>query len=88
MSVTINNKPPMNKKYEHRFYEYYGFVDSEGDFFLISVNDAVVRMAENFDSYHVYGSYETIEDFLENEFDTTLIRAYKKDEFDIIINLK
>ena len=86
MAVTINNKPSMEGKYEHRFYEYYGFVDSEGDFFLITENDSVIIMNDNFTAYTVYD--HSIEEFLMSEFNTTLVRAYRKDEFDIIINLK
>ena len=86
MAVTINNKPSMEGKHEHRFYEYYGFVDSEGDFFLITENDNVVLMNDNFTNYTIYD--QSIEEFLMSEFNTTLIRAYEKNEFDIIINLK
>jgi hypothetical protein len=86
MAVVINNKPSMEGHHEHRFYEYYGFIDSEGDFFIITENDSVVLMNDNFTSHSVYTS--SIEDFLSEEFNTTLVRAYKKDDFDVVINLK
>jgi hypothetical protein len=86
MSVVIRNKPSIEKKDPHYFYEYYGFVDSQGDFFLITANDSVVLMDDNFEVYNVY--HKAIEDFLAEEFTTTLVRAYKKNDFDILIDLK
>lgn len=88
MAVTIRNKPTIQNREEHPIYEYYGFIDSDGDFFLITENNIIVHMSDIFSSYNLSNSYTSIEEFLESEFDTTLVRAYKKNEFDITIDLK
>jgi hypothetical protein len=88
MSVTIRNKPTVERKEEHLIYEYYGFIDSEGGFFLITESDIIVHMDEYFTTYNLGNGHTSIEEFLESEFDTTLVRAYKKNDFDIFIDLK
>lgn len=88
MSVVIRNKPTTEKKEDHSIYEYYGFIDSEGDFFLITESDTIVLMNENFSAYNLSNGHCSIEEFLESEFNTTLVRAYKKNDFDILIDLK
>lgn len=87
MSVKINNKPT-NQKKEHLIDEYFGFLDSEGDFFLITESDTIVLISECFPTYNLRYEYNSIEKFLDREFCTTLVRAYKKDDFDITIDLK
>ena len=88
MSVKINNKPPIENKEIHRICEYYGFIDSEEHFFLITDGDIIILIAEEFSNYNNYNEFDSIEDFLKLKFDTTLVRAYKKNDFDITIDLK
>lgn len=87
MSVKINNKPT-NQKKEHLINEYCGFLDSEGDFFLITESDTIVLIGEYFPAYNLNHEHNSIEKFLDNELDATLVRAYKKNGFDITIDLK
>lgn len=85
MAVTIKNKP--NNK-DHQIYEYFGFVDSEGNFFLITKSNTIVLMDGSFPDYNLTNGYNSIEEFLEIEFNTILIHAYKQNDFDITIDLK
>lgn len=88
MSVKINNKPASRNRKEHPIYEYYGFIDSDGDFFLITENDIIVHMVKGFPTYQITDEDTSIEKFLENRFNSTLVRAYEEDDFDITIDLK
>ena len=88
MAVTIKNKPSIEEKGGYRLCDYYGFVDSEGHFFLITDDNAIVLMRNDFLSYNLDGEFDLIEDFLRCEFNTTLISAYKNNDFDLIIDLK
>jgi hypothetical protein len=45
-------------------------------------------MEEYFTTYNLGNGHCSIEDFLAEEFNTTLVRAYKKNDFDILIDLK
>lgn len=76
-----------NTEDKHSFYEYYAFTDSDGDFFIICENDHVVRMCESFPEENIR-DYDSIEDFLRERYDTRLIRALKKEDFDIEITVK
>lgn len=88
MKVTINNRPTIQKKVDHSIYEYRGFIDSDGDFFIITENDVIVLLEEGFPAYNLNNKYPSIEKFLDSEFGTTLAYAYKRNDFDITINLK
>ena len=88
MSVTIKNKPSIEEKEKHQICEYFGFIDSEERFFLITDDDTIVLMNEDFQSYNCEGEFNLIENFLKCEFDTVLIRAYKRDDFDVTIEIK
>lgn len=88
MSVTIKNKPTNRNREEHPICEYYGFIDSDGDFFLISDSNTIVLMMEGFPTYNLNDEYTSIEAFLERECDTTLVQVYKQNDFDITIDLK
>lgn len=87
MTVTINNKPTYQKK-EHLINEHCGFLDSEGDFFLVTESNTIVLIDEYFPAYNLSNEYNSIERFLDSIFDATLVRAYKKNGFDITIDLK
>lgn len=88
MSVVIRNKPSMEKKEEHSIDEYYGFIDSDGDFFLITENNVIVHMTDHFPVFNLDNEYCSIEEFLAYAMETTLVRTYKKNDFDILIDLK
>ena len=88
MAVRIKNKPSIEEKETHQLCEYYGFVDSKGHFFLITDDNVIVLMRDDFLSYNLDGEFDLIEDFLRCEFNTTLISAYKNNDFDITIDLK
>ena len=88
MAVRIKNSPINQNREEHPIYEYYGFIDSDGDFFLITENDIIVHMAGGFPAYQITDEDTSIEKFLENRFNSTLVRAYEEDDFDITIDLK
>lgn len=87
MSVKINNKTT-NQKKEHLINEYFGFIDSRGDFFLITNSNTIILMTEDFPTYNLNDEYISIEAFLEQEFDTTLVHVYNQNDFDITIDLK
>lgn len=88
MAVTIKNKPTNWDREEHLINDHYGFIDSKGNFFLITSTDTIILMNEDFLTYNLSNRHYSIEDFLQYDFDTTLVRAYKKNDFDIIIDLK
>ena len=88
MAVTIKNKPTNQNREIHLINEYYGFIDSEGNFFLITDSNTIVLMTEEFSTYNLNYEHISIEAFLEREFDTTLVQTYKQNDFDITINLK
>jgi hypothetical protein len=83
--VKINCK---ERNVVHSFDKYYAFVDSKGDFYLIDdVADSVVRIDPAGCSVYDTVQYGSIEDFLENELDTTVAKVYKTgQEYEIIIN--
>ena len=88
MSVVIRNKPTTEKKEEHPIYEYYGFIDSDGDFFLITESDVIVHMTDHFPVFNLGNEYCSIEEFLEYAMGTELVHTYKKNDFDILVDLK
>jgi DNA-directed RNA polymerase beta subunit len=86
MPITIKNIPPIEKQCKHKFLYYDAFVDSDGDFFIINGIEQVIIMNEFFRIYEP--DEEMIEDFLVKNFGTTLVCAYKKNEFNITIDLE
>lgn len=88
MKVTINNKPTIQKQEEHSIYEYCGFIDSDGNFCIITEQGIIILMDGDLPAYNLNNEYSSIEKFLYGEFDTTLAYAYKKNDFDITIDLK
>ena len=78
-----------NTENRHYFCDYHAFIDSDGDFFIICEFGHVVRMYDDFPEENVNDcDYDTIEDFLKKRYDTKLVRAFKKDDFDIEITVK
>ena len=87
MTVKIEGIEKIEKN-THRFEDSYGFIDSDRDFYVVSSQDTVIRMVNCFDEYY-QSDYDSIEDFLEAEFGTTLLKSFEsKDEFDITITIK
>jgi hypothetical protein len=66
----------------------YLFVDSDGDAFIVGEEGTIIRLDSTFPEYH-YGEDDTVEEFLDEYFSTTLVKAYRSlDNFDIDITLK
>ena len=66
----------------------YLFVDSDGDAFIVGEDGTIIRLGGSFPEYH-YGEGDTVEEFLEEHFSTTLVKAYRGlDNFDIDITLR
>lgn len=76
-----------NTEGKHNFWEHHAFIDSDGDFFIVCDHEHVVRMCENFPEDNV-AEYNSIEDFLKERYSTKLVKALKKDDFDIEITVK
>lgn len=87
MSIKIEGLESFKKR-THRFEDSYGFIDSDKDFYVVGGQDTVIQMTNCFNEYR-QSDYENIEDFLESEFGTTLLKSFEnKDEFDILITIK
>ena len=66
----------------------YLFVDSDGDIFIVGEERTIIRLGDTFPEY-CYGEGDTVEEFLEGYFRTTLVKAYRSlDNFDIDVTLK
>lgn len=86
MAIRVNNfKNPTEK---HYIEETYLFVDSDRDVYIVGEEGTIIRLVNTFPEYH-YGESDTVEEFLEEYFGTTLVKAYRSlDNFDIDITLK
>lgn len=76
------------KNVVHLFCNFHAFVDSDENFFLIdNATDSVVRIDHAGCTVFDTSYYGSIEDFLENEFDTKVVKVYQMEqEYEIIIN--
>ena len=88
MAVRIKNSPINQNKEKHPISQFRGFIDEDGDFFMIIENNIIVYMEDDFYTFNLDKRYSSIEEFLECEFETKLIRAYEEDDFNITIDLK
>ena len=88
MAVRIKNSPINQNKERHPISQFRGFIDEDGDFFLIIEKDIIVHMGAGFCAFNLDKRYNLIEEFLECEFGTELAHAYEVDDFDISIDLK
>lgn len=86
MAVKITNFNA-NKNYHH-FASYYAFIDDENDFFIVGQGKTVIMITDECFSEYDYHDYATIEEFLQYEFGTSLVKPLKKDDFDIEITVK
>ena len=87
MTVKIEGVEKIEKN-THHFEDSYGFIDSDRDFYVVGGQDTIIRMVNWFNEYY-QSDYDSIEDFLESEFGTTLLKSFEsKDEFDITITIK
>lgn len=65
----------------------YLFVDSDGDAFIVGEDSTIIRLGGTFPEFH-YEEGGTVEEFLDEHFNTTLFKAYRSlDNFDIDITL-
>lgn len=76
-----------NTEEKHYFWEYYAFLDSNDNFFIVTNECNTVKMCDDFPE-EIINEEITIEDFLEKRFGTTLVKALEKDDFDIKITIK
>lgn len=66
----------------------YLFIDSDKDAFIVGEDGTIIRLGSTFPEYH-YEEDGTIEGFLDEYFNTTLVKAYcSTDDFDIDITLR
>ena len=87
MAIKIEGMDKIKER-SHHFEYSYGFIDSDGDFYVVGGKETIIRMVNCFDEY-LQDDYEDIEDFLEQEFGTTLLKSFEsKDELDITITIK
>lgn len=76
------------ERHAHRFEDSYGFIDSDRDFYVVGGQDTVIQMTNGFNEFY-QSDYDSIEDFLDAEVGTTLLKSFEsRDEFDITITLK
>ena len=88
MAVRIKNSPINQNKERHPISQFRGFIDKDGDFFIINENNTIIYMGDGFYTFNLDKRYSSIEEFLECEFGTELAHAYEVDDFDISIDLK
>ena len=83
--VKVNCK---NENIVHSFDKYHAFIDSDENFFLIdNATDSVVRIDHAGCTVFEITHYDSIEEFLEHEFDTKVVKVYQmRQEYEIIIN--
>lgn len=87
MAIKIEGMDKIKER-SHHFKDSYGFIDNDGDFYIVGRQGTVIRMVNCFDEYF-QDDYEYIEDFLEHEFGTTLLKSFEsKDSFDVTITIK
>lgn len=89
MSVKFIIEEP-NKPKKHHLRNYYAFLDSDNDFFIIRFHQQmVIRIGENgYIEIHSIDDYDTIEDFLHEEFsdDISVQKVYDTyEDVEIII---
>lgn len=83
MSVIVKNiEVPKTKT--HLFREHICFIDSDKNVFIIGDEDTVINISSPIFNQYKSSYYEDIEDFLSEEFGTTLVKAFSsQSEFDI-----
>ena len=84
--VKINYKE--EKNVVHPFCHFHAFVDSDENFFLIdNATDSVVRIDHAGCTVFEITHYDSIEEFLEHEFDTKVVKVYQtRQEYEIVVN--
>lgn len=86
MSIKVN---AINKEEGHSFDKYCAFIDTDGDFYVIDEDHKYVsRIMYSGCVIRNIESFNTIEDFLEYEYDNCeLVKAYTNgSEYEIIVN--
>lgn len=78
-----------SKKEEYLFKDFICFIDSNKDVFIIGDEDTVINISSPVFNQYRSDYYNDIEDFLQAEFGTTLLKAFSsQNEFDIEIIVK
>lgn len=82
MSVIVKNLAvPKNS---HLFRDHICFIDSDKDVFIIGSEDEIIHISSSVFNQYKSSYYEDIENFLDVEFNTTLVKAFSsQSEFDI-----
>lgn len=74
------------KKENHLFKDFICFIDSDKNVFIIGDEDAVINISSPVFNQYPSDYYSDIEDFLQTEFGTELLKAFgSQNEFDIEI---
>ena len=73
---------------EHRFGDYFAFIDDDDDFFIIGRDDTVIMLTSDTFAQFNYSDYTTIENFCSHELGTKLVKAFTMEDFDIKIKIK
>ena len=77
------------KKENHFFKDYICFIDSDKNVFIIGDEDMIIDISSPIFNQYTSCYYDDIEDFLDKEFETTLLKAFcSQSEFDIEIIVK
>lgn len=86
--MAIRVKGIENTKEKNYISDIYLFIDSDRDAFIVGEEKTIIRLSGTFPEYH-YDDTDTVEDFLDDHFNTTLVKAYcNTDDFDIDITLR
>lgn len=88
MSTIIKGLENTGKE-SHLFRDFFCFIDSDKNVFIIGDESAVIDISSPCFNQYRSDFYNDIEDFLQAEFETTLLKAFgSQSEFDIEIILK
>lgn len=88
MSTIIKGLENIEEK-NHHFKDYFCFIDSDKSVFIIGRENMIIDISSPFFNQYSSNDYSDIEDFLETEFGTELLKAFSShSEFDIEIIVK
>ena len=73
---TIVKGLEITKKKEHLFIDSFCFIDSDKNVFIIGDEDTVINISSPVFNQYRSEFYSDIEDFLQAEFGTTLLKAF------------
>ena len=77
------------KEITHLFRDHICFIDSDKNVFIIGDEDMIIDISSPIFNQYASCFYDSIEHFLNDEFETTLLKAFSsQSEFDIEIIVK